>query len=269
MSNIKVIIGDSVVKLADKLNVVSDRFRYKHFACPVCSQKVKQYTPYMAFANAMRYMCRISPFTLETFNFPSYLCPNCNANDRDRLCALYLREFFSSLNKSQQYKFIDFAPHTESLAQLIKSQPFINYRSADLFMPNVDDTVDLQDMHIYADNSVDFFICSHILEHVPDDIKAMSELYRIMKPGGKGIAMVPIDLSREEIFEDSSITSDADRWTYFGQFDHLRLYSKKGFVERLQQAGFKVEQKGVAHFGEKVFLSAGIYPRSVLYIVTK
>lgn len=269
MSNVKVIIGDWVVKQADKLNSYSDRFRYKHFACPVCSQGVKQYAPYMGFANAMRHMTRISIFTLETFNFPQYWCPSCNANDRDRLCALYLRELFGSLDKSQKYKFIDFAPHTVSLAQLVKSQSFINYRSADLYMPNVDDTVDLQDMHIYADNSVDFFSCSHILEHVPDDNKAMSELYRIMKPGGKGIAMVPIDLSIEDTFEDDTITSEDDRWTYFGQFDHLRQYSKKGFVERLQKAGFTVEQKGVEHFGLENFITAGIYPRSVLYVVTK
>lgn len=263
------LLADSLVKFADRVGQVADNYRFKPYKCTVCQQPVQQFIPYNDFDQLMKHMSRVSIFTLETFNFPQYWCPQCNANDRDRLYALYYRGLFASLDKSKKYTFIDFAPETESLAGFIKSQPFLSYRSADLFMPNVDDTVDLQDMHIYKDESVDFFLCSHILEHVPDDRKAMRELYRILKPGGMGIAMVPIDLSKEEVYEDASITDEASRWVHFGQNDHVRVYSKQGFISRLQEAGFKVEQKGVEHFGEKVFLQAGIHPRSILNVVSK
>jgi SAM-dependent methyltransferase len=269
MSKIKVLLADSLVKFADKINHAADNYRYRPFVCSVCERPVQLYIPYNGWEMLIKHKTRLSIFSLETFNFPSYWCPNCKANDRDRLYALFLKELFSKIDSSKKYTFIDFAPETESLGFLIKSQPFLNYRSADLFMPNVDDTVDLQDMKIYGDNTVDFFVCSHMLEHVPDDRKAIRELYRILKPGGLGIAMVPIDLSLSEIFEDPTITDEDARWTHFGQNDHLRVYSKSGFIARLQEGGFKVEQKGVEYFGEQKFKKAGIYPRSILYVVSK
>ena len=76
-------------------------------------------------------------------------------------------------------------------------------------MENVDDKVDITDMTIYPDNHFDFFICSHMLEHVFDDRKALRELYRILKWGGQGILVVPIVLSIDEIDEDPSVTTSA------------------------------------------------------------
>ncbi|MBK6634354.1 MAG: class I SAM-dependent methyltransferase [Chitinophagaceae bacterium] len=84
-------------------------------------------------------------------------------------------------------------------------------------MEGVDDKLDLQDLHLYKDHSFDVFVCSHILEHVDDDIKAMKELYRILKPGGWGIAMVPIIESVTETHEDPSIKEENLRLKYFGQ----------------------------------------------------
>jgi predicted SAM-dependent methyltransferase len=97
----------------------------------------------------------------------------------------------------------------------------------------------------------------------------MKELHRVLKPGGWGIAMVPITNAIEETYENDSITTDADRWKYFGQDDHVRMYSKKGFVGNLEKAGFKVDQLGIDYFGSNVFERHGIHPRSILYIVSK
>lgn len=269
LSKLKIALADAFVSLADSMNNKAERYRFKPFACPVCQQPIRQYVPYNSFERSIDNLNQVSPFYTETFNFQQYWCSNCKANDRDRLYAMYFRPEFAKLDKTKKYRFIDFAPETGSLASFIKSQPFLDYRSADLYMPNVDDTVDLQDMKIYGDNTVDYFICSHMLEHVPDDRKAMGELYRILKPGGKGIAMVPIDLSRTEIFEDPSITDENERWRYFGQNDHVRLYSKQGFLQRLRETGFKVHEFDQSYFGAEAFRKAGIYPRSVLYIVEK
>ena len=105
-------------------------------------------------------------------------------------------------------------------------------------MAGVDDKVDISNMWLYDNNQFDFFICSHVLEHVPDDHKALSELHRILKPGGTGILMVPIILGLEEIDEDPFETDESERWRRFGQHDHVRVYSKEGFLKRARDAGF-------------------------------
>jgi SAM-dependent methyltransferase len=181
---------------------------------------------------------------------------------------LYFKEKFKNIDKSKKLKLIDIAP-SQLGRDYLKKLDFLNYRSADLMMEGVDDVVDITDMKIYEDNSVDIFVCSHVLEHIPDDIKAMQELYRILKPGGWGIAMVPINIVAEEILEDPKIVTIADRWKYYGQDDHVRFYNKKGFVSRLESVGFKVDQLGISHFGKDVFEKNGIHRRSVLYIVNK
>ena len=139
----------------------------------------------------------------------------------------------------------------------------------DLLMKEVDDNFDITDMNGYTDGQFDFFICSHVLEHIPDDRKALQELFRVLKPSGTGIAMVPINLGIERTLEDPSITDIAGRWKYFGQDDHVRMYAKKEFISRLESAGFKTTLLDVDYFGAEAFKKAGIYPSTVLYVVTK
>jgi len=124
-------------------------------------------------------------------------------------------------------------------------------------------------MRLYANNHFDFFICSHVLEHVQDDHKALSELYRILKPGGFGILMVPIILGLEKIAEDPFETDESERWRRFGQHDHVRVYSKEGFLKRARDAGFFIYQYGKEHFGERIFDQNGIANQSILYVVEK
>jgi hypothetical protein len=97
----------------------------------------------------------------------------------------------------------------------------------------------------------------------------MKELYRILKPGGKGIAMVPINLGLAQTMEDPFCADIPTRWKLYGQHDHVRMYSKNDFISRLENVGFKVERLDVNFFGKDSFFKAAIYPTSVLYIVNK
>ena len=97
----------------------------------------------------------------------------------------------------------------------------------------------------------------------------MSELYRILKPGGWGIAVVPINLRLTEIREDASKITEAERWQYFGQGDHVRVYTRSGFVNRLREAGFRVLELEGGFFGTRTLIRCGIPERSVLYVVEK
>ena len=136
-------------------------------------------------------------------------------------------------------------------------------------MENADDKVDITCMPMYKDGSYDIVLCSHVLEHVVEDRKAISEIYRILKPDGFAIIMVPLALLLEEDLECDDYNTDDLRWKYYGQNDHVRMYSKPGFKNKLNNAGFKISEFDINYFGEETFNKCGIHHRSVLYIVNK
>ena len=245
------------------------------YYCPVCGNRAISFgqLPHYYTEQLNAYGHKYPGEDCETLNEKNYSCHFCGASDRDRLYALYIKRYFREIDPDRKFKLLDFAP-SQALSLFIKelmakASPNFSYRTADLFMEGVDDKVDITNMSIYADNQFDFFICSHVLEHVVDDKKAMRELYRILKLGGRGILMVPIILTIDEIDEDPSITDIAERWRRFGQHDHVRLYSKKGFIERAEETGFLIHQLGKEFFGEEVFARNGITNQSVLYVVEK
>lgn len=203
----------------------------------------------------------------ETLNCEAYSCPYCFASDRDRLYALYISAYFNN-NSVSNISLLEIAP-SKPLTIYLKQTQKITIRTADLMMQGVDDQVDITNMSCYQDSSFDMFICSHVLEHVPDDSKAMRELNRILKPGGWGILMVPIFLTVVEIDEDPLEDAISERWRRFGQDDHIRMYSKSAFLERVIAAGFNLRQLDQNSFGAGAFDKNGISSTSVLYIVEK
>ena len=162
---------------------------------------------------------------------------------------------------------LHFAPEA-ALSKKLRLLGLFDYKTADFMMPGVDFDVDIMDMP-FEDESFDFFICSHVLEHVADDNQAVRELSRITHRNGCGILMAPICLDIDDTLEDPSVTSEAERWRLFGQNDHVRLYSHQGYVDTLEHNGFCVEQVGIDAIGHEVFARMGLSPTSILYIVTK
>jgi SAM-dependent methyltransferase len=100
-------------------------------------------------------------------------------------------------------------------------------------------TANLMDMP-FESNTFDVVICSHVLEHVPDDSKAMRELHRVLKPGGTALLLVPLAMDGGGTDEDPTVTDPAERNRRYGQWDHVRLYGKNDFLSRLTEAGFEV-----------------------------
>lgn len=240
------------------------------FYCPVCQDHVKHFRDLSAYflKPLIDNQCIHPIFMAENPNLLNYSCPACGASDRDRLFALYFEKIWGKAADFEPQKFLDIAP-SEPLAKRIRSYPFVEYRSADLYNSLADDQVDLTDMSIYEDTSWDGFLCSHVLEHIQEDRKAMAELYRILKPGGWGLVLVPILLNLESDYENPEITDPGERWKHFGQDDHVRMYSKQGFVSKLEQVGFVVKQLGSDFFSEETMTTTGIHPRTVLYVVHK
>jgi SAM-dependent methyltransferase len=136
----------------------------------------------------------------------------------------------------QGRRILHFAPEP-SIAPLL-DVPGADYVSADIDDPRADLNFDIQDIPLGAD-SVDVIVCSHVLEHVPDDRRATRELARILRPGGIALILVPQDPARRDTYEDPSITSPQDRLVHFWQADHLRLYGTD-VAQRLEEDGFTV-----------------------------
>lgn len=163
------------------------------------------------------------------------LSPGTLSLERHRQMWLYLKnetDFFT-----QNYKVLHIAPEQEFLRKF-KKMKNLDYTSADLYSPIVDVKADILDLP-FEDESFDVVFCNHVLEHIEEDQKAMSELYRVMKKGGWGIFQVPMKNSLEKSYEDFSITDPKERQKHFGQYDHVRWYGMDYF-SRLEQAGFTV-----------------------------
>jgi SAM-dependent methyltransferase len=241
------------------------KYRGTEFRCPVCGVALAAFKAGAAsYERMLREHGYIYPLSaIETFNVAAYACPSCDASDRERLYALYLDRVF---DPARRYRLLEFAP-SFGLSRKLKRLPFVDYRSADLYSNNVDDRVDITDMRGYPDGCFDVVLGSHVLEHVPDDLRAMGELRRILRRDGFDIVMVPLVHGVEETNEDPAIDTPALRWKYFGSDDHLRQYGQRDFADRLATAAFKVERLGIDFFGAEAFRRAGIAADSVLYVV--
>lgn len=239
------------------------------FSCPVCRSRVPRFTPlpqsHMDKQRAYGYPHRAADF--ETANAAAYSCPKCHASDRDRLYALFFEPVFVRLNHAVPFHFLEVAP-ARALSGWIKSHPHIVHRSCDLYMPEADDKADLHDLP-YPDGSFDFILCSHVLEHVDDPVRATSEMRRVLKADGLAILMAPILLTIADTYENPEVTTPEERWRHFGQGDHLRLFSKAGFVDTLRRGGFAVQQIPVGDMvAPEVCDTHGIALQSVLYVGT-
>jgi SAM-dependent methyltransferase len=200
------------------------------------------------------------PFGLsqsETINPDEYSCPHCQTSDRERMYALWIRR-----NARGGGRLLDVGP-TVALNRFLRSR--FDVTSVDLEDQVADERADLQALP-YPDESFDAFVCSHVLEHIPDDRAGMRELRRVLRPAGWGILMVPIVLTIDAIDEAPDGVSEAEAWRRFGQNDHVRLYNRDGFLARAREAGFAISEH---RFGVIDRYRHAIRRGSVLYTVTR
>jgi SAM-dependent methyltransferase len=173
---------------------------------------------------------------------PRAQCPNCRSVERHRELWLYLKQKTDWFTKPD-LSFLHIA--AEACFLNVFKQTFKNYITADLLNPNAMVKMDIQDIQ-YPAESFDIIMCNHVLEHVPDDIKAMQEFFRVLKKGGEAILLVPI-FPLEKIYEDAAITTPEGRLEAFGQGDHLRKYGHD-YPDRLRSVGFIVKETHAREF---------------------
>ncbi|MBQ3198251.1 MAG: methyltransferase domain-containing protein [Alistipes sp.] len=192
--------------------------------CPLCGCRRRKFLPY--------------GYVTQRDNA---LCPNCLALERHRTLWLWLlRESDIGRGAVALPRLLHVAPEValmRKFSRIYAKQP-ADYVTADLESPLADLHFDIQHIPL-EDESFDVVICNHIMEHVEDDRLAMREILRIMRKGGWGVILSPVDLQRDKTFEDDTITDEAERTRIFGQYDHRRIYGRD-YAERLREAGFEV-----------------------------
>jgi len=199
-----------------------------------------------------------------SLGFPNRLCPHCFAFERHRLLGLYMRDEFDITTKPLQvlhfaaeYCFIRRFRHMSNLTYIV----------ADLDPPRGAVRMDITDIPLESE-SVDLVICSHVLEHVQEDAKAMRELRRVVRPGGTALIMCPVDYDLQQTYEDPSIVSPDARREAFNQSDHVRIYGAD-FDERLRAAGFQVDANHYAQtLGHQAIMRYGFNREDIIYACT-
>ena len=196
--------------------------------CPLCGKTAKEFKP---FGHGAR-------------RTPNRQCP-CGSLERHRAMWLYFRDRTDLL--TAPLRLLHVAPEV-ILERRLHPLPNLGYLSADLDSPTAMVKMDLTAIDL-PDNSFDVIYASHVLEHIPDDVKAMSELFRVLRPGGWAILQVPMwgPTTREEHIED-----DEERSKAYGQPDHVRMYGNDGvYGDRLRSVGFDVHvEKFVESLGD-------------------
>ena len=217
---------DKYDKLQSENKKLNKRLKRYEKKCPICGYKGTGFKPYPQIIHR------------------EVECPKCKSHERHRALWLYFQQNPHLLSKGN--KFLHFAPE-DQFQDLFRNSD-VEYHPVDITSENwqVDEIVDIQNIP-YDDNHFDLIYCSHVLEHVPDDKKAMSEIHRVLKPGGIALILAPINGIAFELPHDETKTLEDDRYNtpelrdkYYGQFDHLRLYGSD-FKERLIESGFTVK----------------------------
>jgi SAM-dependent methyltransferase len=195
------------------------RYRGKKFKCNICDTRLR---------------------TFISLKKGDLLCPACGSRSRTRKLLQLLND-----ESLLQGNILDFSP-PRGFYRKLKRNKAINYYPTDFeneFIAHY--KYNITDIPVEEDY-FDLILCYHILEHIPDDNKAIAELFRVLKPNGCCFIQTPF--KKGDIYEDPEIISPNERLIAFGQEDHVRIYSVNGLKNRLEKARFKVE---VISFTEK------------------
>jgi len=213
--------------------------------CPICQSSYRKFLPYG----------RINPRQ-------NALCPSCLSLERHRLIWVYLKDntnFFSS-----KLKVLHIAPEPCFMSRF-EEQHGEGYITADIESPLAKVKMDIHQIP-FGENHFDVVLCNHVLEHVADDIKAMSEIQRVLKPGGWAILQVPFFSPVPDItLEDNSIVDKREREKVFGQDDHVRKFGKD-YRQRIERAGLKaVADPFAASLPDETIKKYGLSKEELIY----
>jgi SAM-dependent methyltransferase len=235
-------------KKRTKLFLLTKLLRGNNVICSICDGKFTTFIPYMTRINAC--------------------CPNCGSLERTRLLWYFIQK--KELLK-HKINLLHVAPE-KYLYSLFDRNENIDYHPIDLFTkgysyPPKTVEMDVTDLK-FKKESIDGIICMHVLEHVLDDIKALNEFYKVLKPNAWAIIQVPFDKNKAKTYEDTSIVSTTERFKHFGQTDHVRIYGVD-FINRFESVGFKVEDWNFQNTISEEIKKAYVFKEEDIFLLRK
>ena len=200
--------------------------------CVMCANQVWRFMPYMQGSRGVpKLMIALAGVGSNPDQFE---CPRCGAHDRERHLLLYM-EKTGILSNMRKKSVLHFAPE-KHLGRRIAGASLDRYVPCDLFPRTANvQRVDMLAMP-FEDETFDLVIANHVLEHVDDDVKALTEIHRVLKPGGYAILQTPYCAMLHHTWQDPGIDTDAARVEAYGQADHVRLFGRDIF-ERFTSTG--------------------------------
>lgn len=200
--------------------------------CVMCGHRVWRFMPYMRGSTGVPKL--MHAVDVIGSNPDRFECPRCGTHDRERHLLMYLENtgmLAGMLGKSV----LHFAPE-KRLGRRIAAAAPARYVPCDLYPSSPDmQRVDMIDMP-FEDGTFDLVIANHVLEHVADDLKALTEIRRVLKPGGHAILQTPYSAKLHHTWQDPGIDDDVARLQAYGQSDHVRLFGRDIFA-RFTSAG--------------------------------
>lgn len=234
-------------------------------SCPLCDANVRKYNPHGGKAPVLDELDVVGGVYR-----PDDSCPVCHSKDRTRLTYHYL---FNLENiESSPKTVLHMAPEL-GLYMKLNGLTNIDYITGDIEPARYNFAKNIREMNALnldlEDNSVDYIIASHIMEHIPDDIKVYSEFLRVLKPGGKALIMVPLAHNLDKTLEDETVTTQADRLRVFGQIDHVRIYTAPDLIARMDSVGFTTKTINGFEADPQIAQALELNPRENLFIGKK
>jgi len=230
------------------LRIVSIFYIGNRVECPICGSKFRKFLPYGRLKSRS-----------------NVLCPKCLSLERHRLIWLYLKEktdFFSTNGRM-----LHIAPEL-CFINRFEALDNLDYITADIESPLAKLKMDIHKIPM-EDNSINVIFCNHVLEHVDDDLKAMREIYRVLKKGGYAVLQIPLYLPLpDQTIEDPGIKNPKKREELFGQDDHVRKYGKD-YPDRLRSVGFKVKSNYVGELTKADIEKYALDATEILFVVNK
>jgi SAM-dependent methyltransferase len=233
--------------------------------CPVCESWVRRYLPEGLDLPVLRELDVVGAERRARA-----ACPVCYAGTRTRLLWLYLSQASRLLERPARLLHIAPEPGLHRRLSLASN---VAYYSGDLDPSRYPYASEMQRLDLTAlphpDGYFDAVLANHVLEHVRDDRRALTETLRVLRPGGLALLQVPIALRLETTREDPSVCTPSDRERVYGQRDHLRLYGRD-YPKRLGQAGFEVRPWRARDLGDpEIVERLQLNPREVVFVARR